>query len=62
MRQLLIFTCLLLLGCKQVSKEIVMLENMEDSSYEKKIMVENSENLYRIRLQIFGIFFILFAE
>lgn len=46
MRKIFIFTCLLLLGCKQVSKEPALLELIEDHSFERKITIDNiDENI-----------------
>ncbi|MDR3062443.1 MAG: 6-bladed beta-propeller, partial [Dysgonamonadaceae bacterium] len=40
MKQILIFTCLLLFGCKQVSKESAVSEIAEESSFEKIIIID----------------------
>jgi hypothetical protein len=40
MKLIFIFACLLLLGCKQVSKEPALLELAEDNSFEKKIIID----------------------
>jgi hypothetical protein len=39
MKLIFIFTCLLLLGCKQVPKEPALLEHAEDNSFEKEITI-----------------------